>query len=483
MPTLQRIRDLLQQPIPGKVLNATLCLKWIEDVNQQYISLLRQNIASNILVDLKLSIIFWRKKLLHELLTSRTQWANENPAPLVEILAALRIYLQPQQQSQIASILDDNKRYAEIMAYQGMRHQDYPEFDESAGPGVDLDITANRTSSWSFAKWKKNTAFSHYDFVGDGVRYRGVIFRPGDVLLTNVSLDGNGLYTSLTDPKGFCSHSAFFAILEDQDNHYPVLIETYEKGVRPVPLNVFLGPRFCAYAEIYRHHDISEQHTTVINRAAKAIVDSVKGYNFDSEDPDRTYMSCTSVGRFLYQDAGLTPAQTISSLKHPQIKKNLTRLGYTFFELFAPVDYLLNDNFQCVGWVDNNQIERLLAQELVDGRFRQLFSEREIAPENFPILYKLNRWGLRHIRGQTQIGKIISFVEGFDHITLPKGPNELLAIIRLAESQLGKSTVAIRKVVEQKINDMDEFDLDELAADPTVKSVLNRTLELPWLPK
>ena len=71
------------------------------------------------------------------------------------------------------------------------------------------------------------------------MRYRGVEFTPGDVLLANVNLDGNGVYTTLSDPKSFSSHSAFFAVLKHDGRRFPVVVETYEKGLRPVPLSVF----------------------------------------------------------------------------------------------------------------------------------------------------------------------------------------------------------------------------------------------------
>jgi hypothetical protein len=342
-------------------------------------------------------------------------------------------------------------------------------------------MVANRSSRWSFNRWKRLREFSEYQFEGDGVRYRGNWFRPGDVLLANVNLDGNGVYTSLSDPKNFSSHSAFVAILQDAGRSFPAVIETYEKGVRAVPLSVFLGPRFSAYVEVYRSRRMSSDHAKLVNASALAFTENVKGYNFDSEDSDRQYMSCTSVGRFLLQDAGLPPVPTKSSIGAPGIVRNLTKVGYTFFSFFAPVDYLLDEAMYCVGWIDNNQFSRLLTRELVDRKFREQFASRDLDPRKFPRMWRLNLWGIRHIRRQTLFGRLLAVATGFNHISLPKGPDELISVITLVESQLGKVIDRVHSPVEQRLTNEIFFDVERFADDPGVQAMLSENMNLPWL--
>ncbi|MDJ0957869.1 MAG: YiiX/YebB-like N1pC/P60 family cysteine hydrolase [Arenicellales bacterium] len=393
---------------------------------------------------------------------------------------ALNVYL-PSQRHEIVRELLGQRGLAELLANQGITPKGHTDLAEISGPGVNLDIVANRTSSWTFSKWKKNELFGRYQFEQEGVHYRGVFFRPGDVLLANVNLDGNGVYTSLADPKSFSSHSAFFALLESGGKRFPVVIETYEKGVRPIPLNVFLGPRFSSYIEVYRHNDYSPDHAASINQSAREFIQNVRGYNFNSVDPDPTYMSCTAVVRFMHQYANLKPAQNKSKMGHPNIQANLKKLGFTYFDFFAPVDFLLNDCFHCVGYVDNNQVDRLLARELVDHEFRQRFTERELVPEKFPFPAGLNRWGIGHIRRQSLIGKIIGTVEGFDHNSLPKGPDHLLAVIKLAEKQIGKAIKTVRNVLPSVLREMDVLDTQKLIQDPRLRHTIDSSLNLPWL--
>ena len=383
--------------------------------------------------------------------------------------------------TRLAEQLREEDLFARLMARQGIRLAEHPLGTNTAGPGVDLKITANRRSSWPFKRWKNLEEYGDYEFEGHGAHYRGVFFLPGDVLLSNVNLDGNGVFTALSDPQSFCSHSAFFAILRDHHKCLPAVIETYEKGVRAVPLNVFLGPRFSSYTEVYRHKGLSSQNFDLINSSALNLIDSVRGYNFDTEDKARSYMSCTSVGRFLLEDAGIEAVRTKSVINMPGIMNNLRRVDYESFSVLMPVDYLLDENFSCVGWVDNNQFMALLARELVQRHFRSLFAQRKLNPGKFPFMYTLNRWGVRQIRRQSLLGKLISLIEGFDHVSLPKGPDKLISVITLVEAQLGKATRKTRRFLDDHIQDDAEFDLESILADRNVRATLNRYVDLPWL--
>lgn len=477
---MQTITELIRQPLQPKVVDADECLAWIDQVNRYYVELDRHVADPARLADVKLTLIFWRRRVLQRLLAQQAAWAAPDTEQMSEILLALGTCLGRDHQDLARDVLPE-RAFARLMAQQGEPSPGFPEFDRISGPGVNLDIVANRSSRWPFEKWKKNDLFARYQFENDGVRYRGLSFRPGDVLLANVNLEGNGLYTALADPKSFCSHSAFFAILEDRGKRFPVVVETFEKGVRPVPLNVFLGPHFSSYVEVYRHNDYSTEHAAEINRSAADFISSVKGYNFDSEDPDPAYMSCTAVGRFMHKRAGLQRYRTKSNIGHPDIRTNLSKVGYTYFDFFAPVDFLLNDCFHCVGFIDNNQIDRLLVRELIDREFRKRFVERELDPGKFPFPYELNRWFLRHMHQQTVLGKLACRFEGLEHTNIPRGPDDLMAVIRLVEKQIGKAITKTKATVETVLQDYDTLDMDMLVGDPRIRQAVEQNLQLPWL--
>lgn len=474
------LNRLLQKPVSVQLLDTHTCLTWIQDVNRAYADLKRWLMPADEVVALKLRVIYWRWKVLNAVLQGQVLREARDDGAMHEVLSALNVYLTPAQRQKVSETVSEYE-LAKLSALQGEATQGYPNLDLISGPGINLNIVANRSSHWTFEKWRENSRFCRYQFEREGVRYRGMLFLPGDVLLANVNLDGNGVYTALSDPKSFSSHSAFVALFTHANQRFPVIIETYEKGVRPVPLNVFLGPRFSSYVEIYRHNEYSPAYAEKINSVAMKFVRTVRGYNFDSEDPDVTYMSCTAVGRMLHEQAGLQPAETKSRIAHPNIQTNLRKLGYTYFDFFAPVDFLLNECFHFAGYVDNNQIDRLLARELIDQEFRTQFTQRTLEPKKFPFPYALNRWGIGQIRKQTVIGKLIGMIEGFDDQNLPKGPDDLLAVIKLAERQIGRSIKAMREPVSAALFDCEDLDMQSLAGDHRVQHALRQSLRLPWL--
>ena len=477
---MQELIELYRRSSGPVIENSQACSEWVSEVNEAYARLHRPLHDARDIVDLKLGLCFWRSSLLDRLLTRPPDWMAAQPETAQRVLRALNVPLLTRQR-QLASGLLGEPLLAELMAMQGVATPGYPQWDRAAGPGVELDIVANRGSSWPYEKWRKNERFGRYDFDDEGVRYRGISFRPGDVLLANVNVDGNGVYTALSEPKGFSSHSGFFAILEHDGRRIPVVVETYEKGVRPVPLSIFLGASFCSYVEVYRHTDYTPGHAADLNRSAVEIIQRVRAYNFDSEDLDPHYLSCTAVGRVMHAAAGLRPAKRVSELGHPMVRSNLSKVGYTFFDYFGPVDFLLNDCFRCIGFVDNNQLDRLLARELVDREFRKRFCEIELQPHRFPFPYALNLWGIGQMRKRSLLGKLISLIEGFDADTLPRGPDPLMAVILLAEKQIGKSIRRTRTAIAAALAGLDYLDVTEFSSDERVQAALEQHLLLPWL--
>lgn len=453
----------------------------IRGLNDSYACFERWRVGASETLRRKFAFAFWRSRLLRRLIEDLPRHPAARRQDRLATLGELRTYIAPALRRQLLGTIDDREPLSALLAQQGVRVRGLHDDLDLPGPQVDIGIRANRSSSWTFEKWSKIEEFGRYHFVEDGVRYRGLLFRPGDILLSNCNLDGNGIYTVLSDPRNFSSHSAVFAILPGARGRFPVVVETYEKGLRAVPLSVFLSPRFSAYTEVYRHKRLQTEHTDRANRTAFRMLREIRGYNFDTEDRDACYISCTGVGRFLLEAIGLGRLQRISHLGHPRIQDNLGRLGYRFFEMFAPVDFLLNAALSCVGWIDNDQVDRLLARELVELRFRTRFAEREINPRRFPLRYAINRWGIRQLRQRTTIGSLVSWVEGFDHVNLPKGPDPVIALITLAEAQVGRAIARIHPRVRDHLKDLTRLDLEEVSANGALRQVIEDRLRLPWL--
>lgn len=453
--------------------------------NRAYLNLPRPEGDARAILGAKLAASHWRQRVLEKLLSDAETQAAEGGLKterLVDNLIALNLYLDPSQHQRLERLLPDRSARGRVLAQQGLRLPDAPEHHALAGPDVDLKIEVNRASAWPFAKWQQISAFAEYEFDGDLVRYRGLELQPGDILLANVNLDGNSVYTSLSEPKGYCPHSAVFATLTAGGKRFPAVVETYEKGLRAVPLNVFLNARYVAYAEVYRHRALRPEHGEEVGAAAHDAIKEARGYNFYTCDPDPAYVSCTSLAQVVYQRLGLPRIASVSSIGHPGIQENLRRLGYHEFDpFFAPVDFLLNPDFRCVGWVDNNQFPRLLSRELVEVGFRRLFERGELDIRKMPLAHHINHWGIRHMRRRTPLGHIISKVMGFDHLSLPRGPDPMLAIISPVEADLGRAVRRLMPLVNRYLEGRETFVLETMLADPEVQTAIDKTVRLRWL--
>lgn len=431
----------------------------------------------------KLHSTHWRARMAERLLAAGESGALD-PEELTGLLTDLAIRLTPGQQARLAALVPHPELRARVHAVQGERLPGGEKLADLAGPDLDLEIDVNRDSPWPFERWRRERGFTEYRFEGDGVRYRGLHLRPGDLILPNVNLDGNFVYSALSDPKGFCPHSAVFVILEGEDDRhrYPAVIETYEKGLRAVPLCVFLNARYISYAEVYRHRHISDADVARVSEVACAALDLARGYNFDTLDDDRAYVCCTTVARQLYQDLGLPVLEEFGTVGHPGIRANLQRLDYHFLErFFTPVDFVRSPLFELVGWVDNNQPARLVTRELVEARFRHCFATGTIDPGRLPLMARINHFGIGHMRRRTLLGRLVSRIMGFDHVTLPKGPDRILAIVEPLEAELGRAVRGLMPEVEARLADTDVLDLDAWLDDPQLRRRVEQLLPMRWL--
>lgn len=440
----------------------------------------------------KIEAVHWRGRMVERLLGLAETGCGAGHADaaaerrLVDDLLALGVRLDDAQLARLESIVSGGEGFARVLAQQGQRHPAAPELHDLAGPDLDLKIEVNRDSPWPFERWSERPEFADYRFEDDGVRYRGLLLRPGDLILPNVNLDGNFVYSALSEPKGFCPHSAVFVILEARGRRWPAVVETYEKGLRAVPLCVFLNARYISYAEVYRHRDLQHADVSHVSTEAHAALGLARGYNFNTLDPDRTYVCCTTVARQLYAALELPVLDDFGAIRDPGIRANMQRLDYDFLDVFfTPIDFIRSELFEHVGVVDNGQPARLIARELVEQRFRHCFSTGVIEPARLPLMVKLTHFGIGQMRRRTLLGRLVSRVMGFDHVNLPKGPDRILAIVEPLEAELGKAVRGILPEVQARLDvgearDAD-LDLDAWLGDPRLRARVEALLPMRWL--
>jgi len=455
--------------------------EWIRSLHAQYANRPRHEADTTGIVQHYFNLAWWRTRVLNALLVPGPGMPRHEGETLYQLVRELRLYVPSTLRPALRAGLGDGELYAQVMAGQGTRLADYPQYHRRAGPGRDLPIPVNHDSRWPFSRWKTLPEFTEYEISDTGVSFRGLTFQPGDVLLTNVNRPGNGVYTCLTDPPAVSSHSGFFAVIEDDGKRYPSVMETYAFGVRPVPLNVFLSPSFAYYTEVYRHRDIDARHADTINHTARDLCDNVKGYNFDTDDPDRNYVSCTSVGRIMHTDAGVVPARTRSTVGDPRVRENLLKTGYSNPTYMTPVDYLVDEHFSCTGWIDNNLFAPMIAGELVYRGFRRAMRDRTIDKGHYPLQSHLNAWAIQQVRRGTLLAPLITLFSGFDNTSLPKGPDSVLAMITVVEEQLARAIRRVHKSIAPRLERYPYTDVSQVLDDPEIQREVDAQLRIRWL--
>jgi Permuted papain-like amidase enzyme, YaeF/YiiX, C92 family len=429
----------------------------------------------------KLEASYRRRATLRRVL-DEAEGGSLDPTTLAEAVIALNLTLDEAQRSRLEGLIADREVLARVLAHQGIRLPDVPRYHTLAGPDVDLDIRVNRDSPWPFERWREIAELSEYETSGDGVFFRGVHLRPGDLIFPNVNLAGNIVYSALTDPAALYSHSAIVAVLEHGGRRFPAVIETYEKGVRAIPLNVFFHTNYTSYAEIYRHRGMDQERRRHVTPRALEAIEEVRGYNFDTCDTDREYVCCTMFASWIYEAAGLPPVPPRSKVGDPTILANLARLEYTDLDLFfTPVDFVRNPDFDLVGVVDNNQFDRILTRELLQVRFREIYSSKVMDLRRLPFMYYPNLWAVRQIRARTALGWVLSKIFGFDPANLPKGPERLLALIQPTEAQLTRMSNKLVPVVRARIEELDDFNFRGVIADTGLEAEFRRVMRFRWL--
>jgi len=361
--------------------------------------------------------------------------------------------------------------------------RDRSEAIKIAGPSKTMHMVANFSCGEPFSRWSKRIAYKSYFYEGSGVYYRGIYFKPGDIVLSNVNLDGNGVYTAMGTPHNLFYHAAIFGMV----NGVPAVAESYEKGVRLVPLSEFLTPLFSSYIEVIRLNSYEEgeaQFATKINNAMSTIEQDVVGYNFDTEDEDRRYLACTRIPSFVYEKAGYKPFEARSTFSG-RMRENLSAFGFTYGKYLAPLDLLTDPQFHVIGVIDNNHYAKSITRELCERGMRRMFEHRIVSQAKFPLSFKIDAFFASKIQRGTPLGHAIGIFLSHSPKNIPKGnPLTLAAVGKLCQMMSQIVRTSSEDLIEKRVTEMHPFRFQDFFEDETIKIFIDDKLSpfRKWFP-
>jgi hypothetical protein len=148
---------------------------------------------------------------------------------------------------------------------------------------------------------------------------------------------------------------------------------------------------------------------------------------------------------------------------------------------FTPIDFIRSDRFVFQGSIDNQQPERLITRELIERRFRERFAAGGLNWKRAPLMVKGMHYGIKQMRKETAVGRLISKVMGFTPMNLPKGPDRVLAIVEPLEAELGRAVRRLMPEVRLKLQETQDFSLRHWLEDPMLRQRVDDLLPLRWL--
>ncbi len=305
------------------------------------------------------------------------------------------------------------------------------------GPSKILPIPPVKKTKFGWDVWSRDRTLSlpFYDYWKGILYLRGLELKSGDMLITDQNMpDGDGVFTSITKEPRLGSHIGFLAFLEVGEDVFPAVIEIHEFGLRAVPLNVFVGPDFSNYIEVFRARNPPADWARTISNVGLPFLKEPHSYNLWGNEDDARYLTCATTALHLLRRTG-APCPIRRSVVEDQglLRANLALLGYHPDKLLMPCDFVKDSQFEFVGALDYLRVKTNMVSEMMGNHMAYLLKNYRVDASTFPQGFKMNRWGLDEMAKGSWAGRAFIRWYGFNENNLPSGPRDLMAIFKVME--------------------------------------------------
>ncbi len=485
----ERLVDVLSAP-------GAITSNLVTEVTHGFAMLPRSEMTRADLFEIKYAYEHWRHAV--SLLTVERLSNAENPSVAEQMLTSLSSIPVAVGEDELLSILSICRRwsdsveypklmdrYVELLLLQGdsrktkrvLRGMDEaglaipPEMD---GPDKWIRIRPSYKSAWPFERWSRFSAFTQYRRGESGVLYRGIEFRPGDVLIINLQNPSEGVFTLALDGPNYSPHMGMYIDIETDQGSFPAVYEIHSFGVRVVPLHVFLSDTVSSYVEVFRHRDAVPEWKQTLSTSAKEIIKEDQGFNLfaDEEHSDGNhYLTCTTAIEYLVARSGFGPSYPDASTVSTATREHLYPLGFRTAGYLSPTDILQWEQLELVGIIDNGFYVDNITRQLVNERFSERLASTPLRLDNGGYLFF--RWAIELVLENTPIlAPLLRSAFGFSKENFPMGTKELLAFMELIQMDISKSVENLRPFVAKVLADYpthSSFSIHALIEAPEVR--------------
>ncbi len=345
---------------------------------------------------------------------------------------------------------------------------------EAVGPTRTLPIAPVFGSAWPYERWAVGGDFAleKYDYEGDGVvNFRGIPFRSGDLVAIDQNVaSGDGNFTSLLEEPRLASHTGLFVILERGGRRYPSVLDVHEKGLRAVPLSIYVHPNFANHIEVLRPKVVPPGWTELIETASARFLGEPHAYDLWTLEEDPRYVTCTVAPLHLYRQTGASVPIHRGTVSRGLLKENLELLGFKADKFLVATDYLRDPGFSWVGMFSAMRIEQTVINDIFSSHMGYTLRRKKFDPSKFPWMYHVNRWALRQMGSSwNPIGWAFRSAFGFTSENFPTGPANMIALYKEWEGRLEKGGKWLREV--SRCPQMLECGANGLACAPGIFSI------------
>jgi hypothetical protein len=449
----------------------------VTEVFDGFVGLPRNEISRSDLFELKYAYEQWRHAVSS--LTIEALVHAESPLEAEELMELLLSIPLAISEDELLSIIascrrwsDSDKypmlldRFAELVLRQGdsrwtervlttIEDGEFEVPSEIDGPDKWIRIPPSYKSRWPFERWSQFPDFAQYRRVDGNVVYRGIEFRPGDVLIINLQNPSEGVFTLALDGRNYSPHMGMYVDIETDQGLFPAVYEMHQFGARVVPLHLFLSDSISSYVEVFRHSAARPEWGRALSTSAKEIVAEDQGFNLFADEEHRDgnhYLGCITVIEYLVERAGLDPAHLEASAVSEVALAHLQPLGFRSIAYLSPTDVLQWEQLELVGIIDNGDYVDNIARQLVNERFSQRLADSPLRLDNGGYLFFSWASGLI-IRDTPVVAPLLRSLFGHSKENFPMGTKELLAFMELIQFDVNKSVKNLTPYVVEALAD------------------------------
>ncbi len=411
----------------------------IRTIRQGYLDVNRRISSRGELVDMKFALLSLEEAVIRRAIAAIA--GDGDPAvnnSAIQVLTAADAFMTREELSVLqAAESEGNASLADVLADQAI-----------------LDfaprIPPSRESRWDWQRIQARPELTIGNYPKDSqgrVLLRGAALESGDILMVHLKNPSEGLFTAFAEEPNYSYHAAMYIELAGELGVYPLILESYEMGLRVVPAASYFRGDHTAFIEVLRWPDDGAGGTTGgrSTRLAEAVARNLGqswGFNITLNDDislTENYISCVTTLTLPLGEAGYPLPGTLTGISAAAVA-NFARVGTEARPFITPSDFLTMDELSPVAIINNRGLELLIAASLANNDLNTRFERRVLAPDDG--MWRLYRSAVRGVQNRRfLVEPVILGIFGYSRETFPLGTPDILALVLRLEEEIDKAVL------------------------------------------